>query len=265
MQRLEDDEFHCLGQPWIHRPGQRQRIIDVLDDDGHRRLGLERYPPGRHFVEHDAERVDVATGVQRVSQPLLGRHVRRGADDAARLREALRAFQDLGHAEVGQQAVAPFVQQVVAGLDVTMDQSFGVGAVERISHLRHYLLNLIERQRPAVQRPRQRPGGDQRHDDVGEPVGFAEIVNREDVWVLEVGQHLGFLPKAAEELGVLGQMARQDLECDVALDRRLVGLVDRRHAALAERSDDAVGPKGSASQIFHDIRAVATSVERVGL
>ena len=86
---------------------------------------------GRHLVEHDAEREDVAAAIQRARLDLLGRHVGPGAEDRARLRELqLRGIlvrtaglgtvttrqaevQDLDPAIVGDHHVAGF--QVAVG------------------------------------------------------------------------------------------------------------------------------------------------------
>jgi hypothetical protein len=40
-----------------------------------RRSALERPSPGRHFVQHDAQREDVRAVVERAPRDLFGRHV----------------------------------------------------------------------------------------------------------------------------------------------------------------------------------------------
>ena len=57
--------------------------------DGERRV-VERRPPGEQLVQRGAEAVDVAAAIDRahVAARLLGRHVRRRADERARLGDA---------------------------------------------------------------------------------------------------------------------------------------------------------------------------------
>ena len=58
--------------------------------------------------------------------------------------------------------------------------------------------------------------------------------------MLELGDHPRLAREAREEGGILTEGRMQDLDRDVAVERGVIGLVDRGHAALAELLEDAV-------------------------
>ena len=66
-------------------PSSPARAQDRREHVRHR-LAVEQARAGQHLVEHDAERPDVGALVDSLALGLLGRHVRRGAEDDAELR-----------------------------------------------------------------------------------------------------------------------------------------------------------------------------------
>ena len=70
------------------RAWERRPVRLTLDDGGHRvgeRRAAERRPAGQHLVQHAAKRPDVGLRVHALPARLLGRHVRRGAENHAGL------------------------------------------------------------------------------------------------------------------------------------------------------------------------------------
>jgi len=92
---------------------------------------------------------------------------------------------------------------------------------------------------------------DERHGDVSAALGLAEIVDREDVRMDEVGEDAGFLLEARSELRVGGEQLGEKLERDEAPHAWMVGFVDLRHAALAEDGDDLILAELFADEVFH--------------
>ena len=62
----------------------RHLLVDVLHRHADQGVRLERHLAGQHLVEQDAERVDVAPGVDLLAHRLLGRDVVGGARAPAR-------------------------------------------------------------------------------------------------------------------------------------------------------------------------------------
>ena len=100
------------------------------------------------------------------------------------------------------------------------------------------LEELRERSAPLLARVRV-PHEPQGHP--GEALRAVDVVgvDGDDVGVLEPGDGLGLALEALGEVGVVEELGRQDLEGHVPVERRLVGQVDRGHAAPPQRSEDA--------------------------
>src|SRR3990172_2994728 len=108
----------------------------------------------------------------------------------------------------------------VPGRDLTEDQR---GAVERQSaaSLEHVF---------------ERAAFDVFHHDECETLGLAIVVDGHNVRMIE-----------------LGEVRRENFDSDVALQAGLVGFVDARHAAFAQKLKDFVLAECAADQIVHDV------------
>ena len=132
------------------------------------------------------------------------------------------------------------VEQHVRRLDVAVHDAVRVRVVERGGDLGEDRGRGLRRERPPPEPVAERAAGHepQRHPGpaVLDPVG----VHRQDVRVLEPRRHARLLPEALGEGRVVQQLRGQDLQRDLALERRVVRANDDGHAAAAERSDDPV-------------------------
>ena len=72
------------------------------------------------------------------------------------------------------------------------------------------------------------------HRDIKDAVRLVKIVDRADVWVIELGAKLGFSFEASEVRGLLRQLGRENLDNDGAVELRVESLVDRPLAARAD-------------------------------
>ena len=68
----------------------------------------------------------------------------------------------------------------------------------------------------------------------GRPVGLAAIDHRDDVRMRELRDDARLAPEPLDVLVVLEVALVEDLQRDVALEQRVVRLVDARHAAAPE-------------------------------
>ena len=113
--------------------GGRNRSLGHVSVDQLQRVGrFERQPPGEHFVEGDAERVEIAAVIEIAIHPpgLLGRHVReRAFDQVGKAGSVLLGPGPRGNAEIAQRhPAAPAVHDDVVTVDVLVDQA---GAMDR--------------------------------------------------------------------------------------------------------------------------------------
>src|SRR5207245_11066627 len=116
-------------------------------------------------------------------------------------------------------------------------------------------------ERSAVKHVAQRPAADERHGQECAAVHDLEVVDREDVGVVELGQRLGLGLEAFDKTVVLEQLGRQRLQSDFATEWLLHGAIDDRHPAAAEALDDLVLAEPGPGQVCHFPVASCSTIE----
>jgi len=140
--RLECFLDHDPQRHW-HIVRQRFRIaVNNRTHDVEIGGSSEGASTGQRFIQHDTEREDVASGIERLSERLLWRHVRSGSDNDSLPRPQIgprgrvvgggRFFLELGQPEVGQFGVAAGGEQDVLGLHVAVEDAGVMGRGQRI-------------------------------------------------------------------------------------------------------------------------------------
>jgi len=145
-----------------------------------------------------------------------------------------------GEAKVENFDLAAIGDKDVGGLDVAMNDAFGVSCVERIGDLRGEIENLINGERTGLDCVFERGPFEQFHDDEGFAVGGADVVNRADVRMIESGRGFGFAVEAREGMRIGGDIFGEEFERDVAVEARVFGFVHHTHAAVSDFGEDAV-------------------------
>ena len=79
--------------------------------------------------------------------------------------------------------------------------------------------------RPAIRCLRVWPSR-QLHGDEGPAVFFADVVDGADVGMVEGGGGFGFAAKAAERLGIFGQIVGKKFQSDEAVESGVLSFVD---------------------------------------
>ena len=119
-EQLHDDRRDAARNASDPLAGRHRLPRDVAVHPLHRIGGRERQRPGEHLVERDAERVEIAAGIDRPVHPagLLGRHVgERAGDDLGRRGRLALARQARGDAEAGEPDLAVAAStRMLAGL-----------------------------------------------------------------------------------------------------------------------------------------------------
>ncbi len=234
----------------------RRRRVEVREHRRRRGLARVRDLARDRLVEHAAERVDVGARVDRALLELLGRGVVERPDHAPHLRDLRLRAQVLHQAEVGQDGVhlvAGDLDQDVGGLDVAVDDPGRVGGVERVADLRDEARG-EQRFEPALgaQQARQVGALDVAHRHVQQPVLLARVVDRDHVGMLDRGRRAELAPEAPAELVVVGELGRDHLQRDLAVERDVRRAVDDAHpAAPGDAVDHVVGERRPRRHLRH--------------
>src|SRR5215469_5285388 len=78
------------------------------------------------------------------------------------------------------------------------------------------------------------------HRDEGSPLGFVDLIDRADVWVIQRRRSSRFLPEAVERLRVVGNIVWQEFERDKSAETQVLSLVDDPHTAATELLGDPI-------------------------
>ena len=195
------------------------------------RLGFIGAPATEDFVEHQAERVNVALGGDLVTAQLLRRHV--GGCAVARFRTG----QLIGHggeAEVHDDGLATLVQHNVLRLEVAVDDPFIMRRGEPRTDLASGIERLIRRQASnALEQVGEVFTIDVLHGNERLAVHFADVVHAADIWMRDLACDADFSVEPLQH--AFGDTRfGQELECHYLRKREVGGAIDFAHAAAAE-------------------------------
>jgi hypothetical protein len=208
---------------------------------GRGRVGLVRPAAGEELEGDDAEAVAVARGGRGLTASLLRREVARRSENGARQRERVDAAGG-GDAEIGHDDVRLAVEQQVRRLDVTMDDTFRVRAVECDRSLGEPLESLSRRDTPVVpQTIVDRAAVEVLHDEIRLLVVLADVEDRDDVRrAREAGGGESFAPEARAYLLLARVALGQHLDGDLALEDGVDRSVHLAHAAAGDEGDRCI-------------------------
>ncbi len=204
-----------------------------LDDGRHREelvVALEQAAAGDQLEQHDAEREHVGAAIDRAADALLGRHVRRLADEHAGL--GLRAaHRGAGDAEVHDLHVAVVAEEDVRRRDIAVHDAerLAVGAdrfvrvVERAGDgtddrdhvLERHVLAALEQ---AAEHAAEVLAVDVLHGEVRLAIVLADVVDLDDVVVMQRGSEARFREEHLDERFVALLLRADPLDHEVALE-----------------------------------------------
>ena len=153
---------------------------------------------------------------------------------------------DFRQPKIQNLGVSPLGDKDVGGLDVAVDDTFGVRCIERVCDLYGQRQNRLGIHRSPRDAMLQRHAIQKLHGNEGLAMLVVNFVNGADVRMIQRGSSFGFALKAGECLRVVGYIVRQELEGDKADQLHILGFVDHAHPTTTELFDDAVVRDGSA-------------------
>ena len=112
---------------------------------------------------------------------------------------------------------------------------------EALGDLTSDVQELARRQRPGGEEVRQGPAFDELHDHVGRGVLLADVVDGDDVGIVEGRGRPRLAFESRQVRAVRGQLRREHLDRDAAVQPRVPRRVNLPHSACAEWRQDFVG------------------------
>jgi hypothetical protein len=132
-----------------------------------------------------------------------------------------------------------------------------VSVRESVRHLLPVEQDLLERESSFGEAHTERLAKDELHGDEGLSLRLADLMDRADVGVVELGGHTG-LAQQADAGGFVGESSGgEDLQGHLAVEPRVPCPPNLAHAPRAEQGDDVVRPKASTGRQRHGGRSDA--------
>ena len=254
-----DEVGQPVGGVRAQVPHVGNEVVGVHHHRGDRGGAAERWLTGQHGVQDAAERVQVGAAVDPATQSLLGSEVLGGAHDRVRRREGLGAggLGELGDPEVQHANTAVGGVGDVAGLDVAVHESPGVGGLQRCGDLAPDLDDLVDGHGASGDALGQARPGQQLHDEVGGVVLHPAVVDRHDSLVAQARG----CPRLAFEAGrpgLVGNGAQVDeLDRDLAAQHRVGAAPHLAHSAATDPLLEDVPARETTLLVAHHPNLVA--------
>ena len=217
----------------------RRRVVQVHAGDLGHVGAVERGQPGQHLVHHDAQRVDVRAGVDRLAADLLGRHVSGAADDRPGARDPGPVGAG-GDAEVGDLGVTVAVDEDVLRFDVAVDDARQMRGRQTLGDLPRDAAELAQAQEALADQLLERAPLDVLEDEVVVVVAGAPVDERDHVGMRELRQRPAFAIEPRPGTRVLVQRRLEPFDGYVPLELRVPGLVYDAHPPATQDPAQAV-------------------------
>ena len=225
------DELRALGL-----------FLNALVHHLQRGFACKRNIAGDHFVQNQAVGIQIRAAVRRLAFDLLGRHVTRRAQKRAGPGHPDRAFLErFRQPEIAHEDLVVLIHQEVLRLQIAMDHAFGVRSSQRFGDLLRKLQDALQRHlRIVANDVLQILAFDERHGNEAETADIAHVVDTQDVLMGNLAGENQLLLEALQRIRLADGSVAHDFDGYGAVQVFIVGLINSAHAALAEKSFDAV-------------------------
>jgi hypothetical protein len=224
---------HIGDAPYVARIGRR--FAQAGERDRERIVTGERPAPRQELEQDRAERVDVGRGRDLAALDLLGRHVRRRADEpVAGDSGALAEARD---PEVGDRDTPGLADEDVVGLEVAVQHAAGVRRRHARGDRAHDPQRLGERRRSVGDELRERLPVDVLHRQEVIVAVLAEVERPHDIAVRHAARELYLGAEPLEHPGQIGELAAQQLQRYDLVELGVARAVHAPHAAGADQPE----------------------------
>lgn len=213
----------------------------MCPENGELGIARKRRYAGQGLVKETAERVEIGAPVDLFALDLLRRDIGGRPKRESFLTRDATVGETPGQAEVGQVDVLLLIEEHVRGFNVSVHEPAGVRRVQRGPDLGADRDRTLRLQRSLLLQQRLQVGAfDEAHRDHEPTVQLTRVIDRHHIRMLERRRELRFRQEPLPEALVPGELRRDQLQRNVALQARVVGLVDNPHPAPAEERLDPI-------------------------
>src|SRR5215470_12162079 len=199
---------HDAGDPiWQIRLNELRILRFFLNPLVHHlpgRFAGEGHITRHHFVDDETERIKIAAMIDRSTFDLFGRHVAGRADEGAAAGHThFCGFERSGEAEVRNKDLVPVSDEHVVGLEIAMNYALVMCSLEGFTKLPRKFEAALERKRALfLEDVVEILAFDESHSDEFHAVGFAEIVDAENIFVRNPAGEKKFVLEALNDLRI---------------------------------------------------------------
>ena len=240
LQAFQADRLQVQGHGRVELTHRHGLLPHHLDQRVHRRGRLERRPARQQAVEDRAQRVHVRRRTDLLPLRLLRRHIAGRPHHLTGVGQAAVAFELLRQAEVGHLGTSQRVEQDIRRLQIAVDHTFVVRIFDRIGHLADQLGRLAWRQRAVRDLRRQACPLHEPHAEEVLTVVLADLVDRHDAGMIEIGSGFGFQVEALDLVFARELPGQDHLERDGPVEADLPRPVYHPHAAAGDLAEQLV-------------------------
>ena len=267
LEQLVEDLLEGQGQLGIGLAGRPRRAVqNAVEDDRGGGAGERKLARG-HLVEHDAQRKKVGTVVEFFAARLLQGHICDGAHGTAGAGQLQRGLDgtraagsgadrlgvfahhggELGEPEIENFCRAAVDQKNVGGLDVAVDDAFGVRRIKAAGNLNADLQQFRQLDAALGDAVLESLALQQFHGDERTAFEFADVVNGADVRMVERRCGARLAVEALDGCGIVRRLLGEKFERDTAPQPGVAGAVHHAHSAAAQWFQAAVVRDGTSA------------------
>ncbi len=218
---------------------QRQVPADLL----FHAVARERQRPGQTLIKHTRQRIYIGAGISSAGGETLGSHIRPRAHHHPGTGQ-LGSRRVMSNTEIDQIHEVIASHQGIGRLDISMYQPHRMRGLQRSSQLRDHTHCPLWAHRPITrQQTMQIDPVDDRHHQIQLTIDFPRVINRDDVRLGQPGGGKCLTTKPFPITRLSAQLGGQHLDCHIATDHAVMGLIHLAHTALADQRDQPVPAK----------------------
>src|SRR5262244_3100334 len=208
-----------------------------------------------HLVEHTAQAPDVAPGINRKTSRLFRRHVGSSSNNRSQRRiyqsqrrritarrRGQRWRRQLRNTKVEYLHNAVATKHDVVGFNIAMHDPHAVRGAQCRGDLNAHVNRFVRLHLIVLDTGAQGLAFDELSSDYLLRVNLVNFVNRQDIWMIERGDHARF-PNETFDAITISIIAGQNLQSNIAIELRIVRQVYFAHSTRAELIADFITSK----------------------